>query len=228
MTNNGLKLRDLLQNDWNSILNSSLSSANFQQLAERVEEAYENNLVYPDKDHLFEAFRLCSFQHTRVVILGQDPYHGPGQAHGLSFSVPETCPFPPSLKNICKEIYGDLGIMRHSGDLSDWAKQGVLLLNTSLTVQAGEAGSHAKIGWLELTKAVFKALDGHEKPLVFLLWGNHAQQFTSLIKNPKHLILKSAHPSPLSANRGGWFGSRPFSQTNNFLIANGLQAIRWA
>jgi len=228
MTNDGVKLQDLLHNDWKSILKSSLASDNFQKLSNRVAEAYSQESVYPPQEQLFQAFQLCSYQETRVVILGQDPYHGPGQAHGLSFSVPTACPFPPSLKNIFKELYTDLGIMRVSGDLSDWAAQGVLMLNTSLTVRSGEAGSHAKLGWLEFTKAVLSALNAHEKPIVFLLWGNHAQQFSSMITEPKHLMLTSAHPSPLSANRGGWFGSRHFSKTNDFLVSQGLQPILWA
>lgn len=228
MTNDGVKLQDLLHNDWKSILKSSIESDNFQNLAKKVADAYSKETVYPSKEDLFEAFHLCSFQDTRVVILGQDPYHGPGQAHGLSFSVPNACPFPPSLKNIFKELYADLGLMRVSGDLSDWAVQGVLLLNTSLTVRAGEAGSHAKLGWLEFTKTVLKSLNSHEKPIVFLLWGNHAQQFSSLISDPKHLLLTSAHPSPLAANRGGWFGSRHFSRTNEFFVSHGLKPIIWA
>ena len=228
MTNDGVKLQDLLHNDWKSILKSSLASDNFQKLFNRVADAYANETVYPAQEQLFQAFQLCSYQDTRVVILGQDPYHGPGQAHGLSFSVPNACPFPPSLKNIFKELYTDLGIMRVSGDLRDWAAQGVLMLNTSLTVRSGEAGSHAKLGWLEFTKAVLSALNAHEKPIVFLLWGNHAQQFSSMITEPKHLMLTSAHPSPLSANRGGWFGSRHFSKTNDFLVSQGLQPILWA
>jgi uracil-DNA glycosylase len=228
MMNNSVKLQDLLHNDWKSILKSSLASDNFQKLSNRVADAYSNETVYPPQEQLFQAFQLCSYQDTRVVILGQDPYHGPGQAHGMSFSVPQACPFPPSLKNIFKELYADLGLMRVSGDLSDWAAQGVLMLNTSLTVRAGEAGSHAKLGWLEFTKAVLKALNSHEKPIVFLLWGNHAQQFSSLLSDPKHLMLTSAHPSPLSANRGGWFGSRHFSKTNDFLVSHGLKPIIWA
>lgn len=228
MTNESVKLQDLLHNDWKSILKSTLASDNFQKLSYRVADAYLQETVYPPKEQLFQAFQLCTYQDTRVVILGQDPYHGPGQAHGLSFSVPQACPFPPSLKNIFKELYADLGRMRVSGDLSDWAAQGVLMLNTSLTVRAAEAGSHAKLGWLEFTKAVLKALNLHENPIVFLLWGNHAQQFSSLITDPKHLMLTSAHPSPLAANRGGWFGSRHFSKTNDFLVSQGLKPIIWA
>ena len=228
MANVELKLQDLLQNDWKSVLKSTFQSENFDKLSANVLDAYQNETVYPTVSHLFEAFNLCSYQNTRVVILGQDPYHGPGQAHGLSFSVPRGVSLPPSLKNIYKELFQDVGLMRSSGDLSDWARQGVLLLNTSLTVRAGEAGSHAVFGWPIFTKSVLNVLNARENPIVFLLWGNHAQQFTSLIDERKHHVIKSAHPSPLSANRGGWFGSKPFSQTNEFLVSKGKEPIRWA
>jgi uracil-DNA glycosylase len=228
MANVELKLQDLLQNDWKSVLKSTFQSENFDKLSANVLDAYQNETVYPTVSHLFEAFNLSSYQNTRVVILGQDPYHGPGQAHGLSFSVPRGVSLPPSLKNIYKELFQDVGLMRSSGDLSDWARQGVLLLNTSLTVRAGEAGSHAVLGWPIFTKSVLNVLNARESPIVFLLWGNHAQQFASLIDERKHHVIKSAHPSPLSANRGGWFGSKPFSQTNEFLVSKGLEPILWA
>lgn len=228
MANEELKLQDLLQNDWKIKLKSEINSDNFQELSKRVTEAYHTSNIYPPMIHLFEAFKLCSFEDTRVVILGQDPYHGLGQAHGLSFSVPNGIVLPPSLKNIFKELFNDLGLMRSNGNLSDWATQGVLLLNTSLTVRAGEAGSHASIGWSEYTKAVLHALNLKEKPIVFLLWGNHAQQFASMIDPSKHFVIKSAHPSPLSANRGGWFGTKPFSRVNDFLISHGTEPIQWA
>lgn len=228
MANEELKLQDLLQNDWKSVLKSTFQSENFKKLSVKVLDAYQNETVYPTVSHLFEAFNLSSYQNTRVVILGQDPYHGPGQAHGLSFSVPRGVSLPPSLKNIYKELFQDVGLMRSSGDLSDWARQGVLLLNTSLTVRAGEAGSHAVLGWPIFTKSVLNVLNARESPIVFLLWGNHAQQFASLIDERKHHVIKSAHPSPLSANRGGWFGSKPFSQTNEFLVSKGIEPIIWA
>lgn len=228
MANEELKLQDLLQNDWKSVLKSTFQSENFDKLSANVLDAYQNETVYPTVSHLFEAFNLSSYQNTRVVILGQDPYHGPGQAHGLSFSVPRGVSLPPSLKNIYKELFQDVGLMRSSGDLSDWARQGVLLLNTSLTVRAGEAGSHAVLGWPIFTKSVLNVLNARESPIVFLLWGNHAQQFASLIDERKHHVIKSAHPSPLSANRGGWFGSKPFSQTNEFLVSKGIEPIIWA
>jgi uracil-DNA glycosylase len=228
MANEDLKLQDLLQNDWKSVLKSTIESENFIRLSEKVIRSYHEEIVYPPKAQLFEAFNLCSYEQTRVVLLGQDPYHGVGQAHGLSFSVPHGIPIPPSLKNIYKELFNDLGLMRTNGDLRDWTKQGVLLVNTSLTVRAGEAGSHASMGWSDYTKAVLQALNLKEKPIVFLLWGNHAQHFASMINPEKHCVIKSAHPSPLSANRGGWFGTKPFSQANDFLISQGSEPIHWA
>jgi uracil-DNA glycosylase len=228
MANEVLKIQDLLQNDWKSVLKSTLESEKFTVLSEKVLQAYRDEVVFPPLNQLFEAFNQCSFENTRVILLGQDPYHGMVQAHGLSFSVPNSIPLPPSLKNIYKELFNDLGLMRASGDLSDWAKQGVLLLNTSLTVRAGEAGSHASFPWPVFTKAVLNALNTQDKPLVFLLWGNHAQQFASMIDETKHAVIKSAHPSPLAANRGGWFGTKPFSKTNDFLISRGMLPIRWA
>ncbi len=228
MANEVLKIQDLLQNDWKSVLKSTLESEKFTVLSEKVLQAYRDEVVFPPLNQLFEAFNQCSFENTRVILLGQDPYHGEGQAHGLSFSVPNSIPLPPSLKNIYKELFNDLGLMRASGDLTDWAKQGVLLLNTSLTVRAGEAGSHASFPWPVFTKAVLNALNTQDKPLVFLLWGNHAQQFASMINETKHAVIKSAHPSPLAANRGGWFGTKPFSKTNDFLISRGMLPIRWA
>jgi uracil-DNA glycosylase len=228
MNNELPKLQDLLHNDWKSILNSRMDADKFQALADVVLEAYQSELVYPPYDQVFEALNRCSYQKTRVVILGQDPYHGLGQAHGLSFSVPLGCKHPPSLKNILKELFNDLGLMRVSGDLSDWADQGVLLLNAALTVRAGEPASHAAIGWNYFTKAVLRVLNEKDEPIVFLLWGNFAQQFASMIDTSKHHVLQSVHPSPLSANRGGWFGSKPFSKTNAFLIAQGSVPIVWA
>jgi uracil-DNA glycosylase len=228
MTNEVLKIQDLLQNDWKSVLKSTFESEKFISLSEKVLKAYQDEEVFPPVNQLFEAFNSCSFEQTQVVLLGQDPYHGVGQAHGLSFSVPNSIPLPPSLKNIYKELFNDLGLMRSSGDLSDWARQGVLLLNTALTVRSGEAGSHASFQWPLFTKAVLDALNKQSNPVVFLLWGNHAQKFASMIDETKHAVIKSAHPSPLAANRGGWFGTKPFSQTNDFLISQGLNPIQWA
>jgi len=228
MANEVLKIQDLLQNDWKSVLKSTFESEKFTVLSEKVLQAYRDEVVFPPLNQLFEAFNQCSFENTRVILLGQDPYHGVGQAHGLSFSVPNSIPLPPSLKNIYKELFNDLGLMRASGDLSDWANQGVLLLNTSLTVRAGEAGSHASFQWPLFTKAVLDALNKRSNPVVFLLWGNHAQKFASMIDETKHAVIKSAHPSPLAANRGGWFGTKPFSKTNDFLISQGMPPIHWA
>lgn len=228
MNNEHLKLQDLLHNDWKSVLNSRIGSDKFQALSAVVLEAYQTELVYPPYNLVFEALNRCSFQKTRVVILGQDPYHGHGQAHGLSFSVPVGCNYPPSLKNILKELFNDLGVTRTSGDLSDWADQGVLMLNTALTVRAGEPASHASLGWNSFTKAILRVLNEKNEPIVFLLWGNFAQQFAAMIDASKHCIFKSAHPSPLSANRGGWFGSKPFSKTNVFLMTQGSAPILWA
>jgi uracil-DNA glycosylase len=228
MTNEVLKIQDLLQNDWKSVLKSTFESEKFISLSEKVLKAYQDEEVFPPVNQLFEAFNSCSFEQTQVVLLGQDPYHGVGQAHGLSFSVPNSIPLPPSLKNIYKELFNDLGLMRSSGDLSDLARQGVLLLNTALTVRSGEAGSHASFQWPLFTKAVLDALNKQSNPVVFLLWGNHAQKFASMIDETKHAVIKSAHPSPLAANRGGWFGTKPFSQTNDFLISQGLNPIQWA
>jgi uracil-DNA glycosylase len=227
MINNTLKLQDLLQNDWKIVLKYMIDSDNFKRLTSNVETAYQAETVYPPFNLIFEAFNLCSYQQTRVVIIGQDPYHGFGQAHGLSFSVLHGCTFPPSLKNILKELFNDLGVMRASGDLSDWASQGVLLLNSALTVRAGEPGSHASLGWNEFSKEVLRVLNKKDEPLVFLLWGNFAQQFASMIDDSKHLVIKTAHPSPLSANRGGWFGTKSFSRTNSHLKEHGMDTIRW-
>jgi uracil-DNA glycosylase len=227
MANEDLKLQELLYNDWKIILKSTLVSKDFHAFAENITSIYQSEIIYPPQAYVFHALNLCEYKQTRVVIIGQDPYHGLGQAHGLSFSVPNGVALPPSLKNIFKELNNDLGVIRSSGDLSDWAQQGVLLLNSALTVRAGEAGSHQKLGWSIFTNAVLKALNDHEKPLVFLLWGNFAQKFAASIDETKHAVIKSAHPSPLSANRGAWFGSKPFSQTNDFLLSRGLDPIQW-
>lgn len=228
MTDGDLKLQDLLYNDWKIILKSLLDSTDFHVFAEKIVSIYQSEIIYPPKEHVFSALNLCEFNQTRVVIIGQDPYHGVRQAHGLSFSVPDGVALPPSLKNIFKELFADLSVMRTSGDLSDWSRQGVLLLNSVLTVRTGEAGSHHSLGWSIFTKAVLEALNNQEVPIVFLLWGNAAQKFAASIDSSKHFVVKSAHPSPLSANRGGWFGSKPFSKTNDFLRSKGFEPIQWA
>lgn len=188
---------------------------------------YRNRTVYPDKYDIFNALHFTPYTKVRVVILGQDPYHGPGQAHGLSFSVKQGIPIPPSLKNIFSELHNDLGCyIPNNGDLTKWAQQGVLLLNTVLTVRQGAANSHHGLGWETFTDRVIQVLNQREKPVVFILWGAHAQAKQQSIDSDRHFIIKSPHPSPLSANRG-FFGSRPFSQTNAFLRQIGSSQIDW-
>ena len=227
MANEELKLQDLLQNDWKSVLKSTFQSENFDKLSANVLDAYQNETVYPTVSHLFEAFNLSSYQNTRVVILGQDPYHGPGQAHGLSFSVPQGVSLPPSLKNIYKELFQDVGLMRSSGDLSDWARQGVLLLNTVLSVRDSQPNSHKNLGWQTLTLDAIRLLNQGKSNIVFMLWGNFAFQFEKEIDATKHLILKAAHPSPLSANKGGWFGNNCFNFCNEYLKTHAIEPINW-
>ena len=190
---------------------------------------YSNNkIIYPSKSLIFNAFNLCDFEEVKVIILGQDPYHGPDQAHGLSFSVRKNIPFPPSLKNIIKELENDIGVkfQQNDGNLSKWAKQGVFLLNTTLTVEKSKPLSHSKIGWELFTDKVIELLSEKKQNLVFILWGKHAQAKNQLIDNSKHLVISSTHPSPLSAHRG-FFGSKPFSQTNKFLLSNNIKEINW-
>lgn len=186
-------------------------------------------IFYPEPPEVFSALNLTALSHVRVVILGQDPYHGAGQAHGLSFSVRKGVALPPSLKNIYRELHSDMNIApAFHGDLTAWAQQGVLLLNSVLTVEAGLAASHQKRGWEFFTDAVIRVLNDECENLVFLLWGNYAHKKGQFINTQKHFVLKSAHPSPLSANRGGWFGCRHFSQANQFLCAHGKKPIDWA
>lgn len=202
------------ETDWYPALQAELGSAYFEQVEAFMEEVYEKGLVFPARQDVFRAFECSSLAQTRVVILGQDPYHGEGQADGLSFSVPTGVPAPPSLRNILKELDSDIG-PRSETDLSDWAQSGVLLLNSVLTVEAGQANSHQGRIWEALTDAVISLLGRKTEPTVFILWGKFAQKKKSLI-GPGHMILESVHPSPLSAYRG-FFGSRPFSKTNAFL-----------
>jgi len=193
-----------------------------------LSERAKGKRVYPPGPQIFNAFNLTPFEQVKVVILGQDPYHGPGQAHGLSFSVPAGIPAPPSLVNIFKEIKGDLGIDRPThGNLESWAKQGVLLLNAVLTVNEAEAASHKSAGWERFTDAVIKAVSDHREHVVFILWGRFAQNKEVLIDRSKHFIIKSAHPSPLSAH-AGFLGSKPFSKTNEYLRSQGIREIDWA
>lgn len=211
---------------WNDIFLIEENKEYFKNLTKLVDEEYENYTCFPKKDEIFEAFKLTPYENVKVVILGQDPYHEINQAHGLAFSV-KCAKLPPSLKNIYKEIKNDLGINHTlNGDLTFLAKQGVLLLNTTLTVREGKANSHEKFGWTTFTDNVISYLNEHENPIVFILWGNNARGKKKLITNQKHLIIESAHPSPLSANRG-FFGTKPFSRTNEFLRNNHLSEIDW-
>ena len=213
--------------DWRDILQSEFDKPYFEQLTKFVRSEYGTTQVFPAGRNIFRAFDKCPFESLKVVIIGQDPYHGDGQAHGLCFSVKPSVETPPSLLNIYKELQDDLGCyIPNNGYLEKWARQGVLLLNTVLTVRAHQANSHRGIGWEEFTDAAIRALNEQDRPIVFLLWGKPAQMKKSLLNNPKHLILEAPHPSPLSAYRG-FFGCRHFSRTNQFLEQNGLAPIDW-
>ncbi|ROT47651.1 uracil-DNA glycosylase [Candidatus Cardinium hertigii] len=216
-----------IESSWKNALATEFEKPYFKKLILYVREAYRNRTIYPAAQNIFRAFELAPFTHTKVLILGQDPYHGPGQADGLAFSVPTNISFPPSLRNIFIELQADVGItMPTSGSLDSWAKQGVLLLNATLTVEPHKAGSHQKQGWELFTDAVIKAVALHKQHVVFMLWGNYARQKESLIDSEKHLVLKSAHPSPLAAHRG-FFKNRHFSRANAYLLATGQTPIRW-
>ena len=216
-----------ISGEWEKALQGEFRKPYYRKLFETVGREYRTAAVYPPADDIFNAFHLTPLPDVKVVILGQYPYHEPGQAHGLSFSVMPGVEIPPSLVNIYQELHDDLGCkIPNNGCLTKWARQGVLLLNTVLTVRAHRAFSHKDIGWQEFTDAAIRVLAGQDRPLVFILWGRPAQQKASMITNPRHLILKSPHPSPLSAYRG-FFGSRPFSKTNAYLEANGLTPIDW-
>lgn len=213
---------------WKQQLGTEFDKPYFATLAEQVRQAYRMGSCFPPSRLVFNAFNLCPFNEVKVVIMGQDPYHEPGQAMGLSFSVPEGVAIPPSLQNIFKEIQADLGKpLPTSGDLTRWASQGVLLLNATLTVQAHVANSHQGLGWSVFTDAAIRALSAHREHLVFMLWGGYARSKRSLIDGQRHLILESVHPSPLSANRGGWFGNHHFSRCNAYLRSHGLTEIDW-
>lgn len=216
-------------NDWEDILKDEFQKEYYQRLRQFLINEYKTQTIYPNMYNIFNALKLTSYEDVKVVIIGQDPYHQPNQAHGLAFSVLKGNKVPPSLVNIFKEIQSDVGInnLGKHGELTKWAEQGVLLLNNVLTVRDSSPNSHKGQGWENFTDDVIKLLNQREKPMVFILWGGNARSKARLITNPKHLILQSAHPSPLSAYNG-FFGSRPFSQTNNFLIANGMQPIDWS
>ncbi len=214
--------------EWEKALHPEFKKPYYAQLYKKVLNAYRTETVYPPSTDIFNAFAFTPLEHVKVVILGQDPYHEPGQANGLCFSVHKGIRIPPSLVNIYKEMSNDLGCPApENGDLTGWARQGVLLLNTVLTVRAHAANSHRGIGWEEFTDAAIRVLADQDRPLVFILWGTPARRKKALIHNPKHLIIESPHPSPLSAS-GGFFGSRPFSKTNDYLVRCGLTPIDWA
>ena len=221
-------MRDRIHPSWENIIKNSTEAPYFDALTVFVEEEYKTSSCYPEFDAIFAAFNLCPLDEVKVVLLGQDPYHGPGQAQGLSFSVPEGVKHPPSLVNIFKEIESDLQIpYPTSGNLERWARQGVLLLNATLTVRAHEAGSHQKQGWEIFTDDVIKAISARCNGVVFLLWGGYAKKKQKFIDESNHMILRSVHPSPLSANRGHWFGNKHFSQCNEYLETRGQKPIAW-
>ena len=216
-----------LGNDWDAILADEWEKPYYQNLREILKREYATGRVYPPMHDIFNALKYTSFADTKVVIIGQDPYHGAGQAHGLCFSVKEGVPPPPSLRNMFKELQTDVGKPTPpTGELTDWARQGVLLLNTVLTVREGQPTSHKDIGWETFTDRVIAELNRKETPVVFLLWGAHAQRKAQIITNPIHVKLATVHPSPLSASRG-FFGCRHFSKTNEILLQNGLAPIEW-
>ncbi|MCH4183653.1 MAG: uracil-DNA glycosylase [Prevotella sp.] len=217
-----------IEESWKKRLGTEFDQQYFVDLTNYVRQEYMHHTCYPPGKLIFNAFNLCPFEEVKVVIIGQDPYHEQGQAMGLSFSVPQGIMIPPSLVNIFKEIQMDLGTpIPENGDLTRWAKQGVLLLNATLTVRAHLANSHQKLGWDRFTDAAIKALNAEREHLVFMLWGGYARSKAAYIDRNKHLILESVHPSPLSANRGGWFGNHQFSRCNAYLEQNGIIPICW-
>ena len=217
----------MIQNDWLDAIGGEFRKPYYKELYQFVKEEYHTHVIYPPADDIFNAFHLTPLSEVKVMILGQDPYHNVGQAHGLCFSVKKGVDIPPSLVNIYKELHDDLGCtIPNHGCLTKWAEQGVLMLNTVLTVRAHQANSHKDIGWEEFTDAAIMALNSQDRPIVFILWGAPAQRKARMLTNPKHLILKAPHPSPLSAYRG-FFGSKPFSQTNDYLRAHGVEPIDW-
>jgi len=217
-----------IESSWKAQLEGEFSKPYFRQLADAVRREYAAGTCYPPGRLIFNAFRLCPFERVKVVIIGQDPYHEPGQAHGLSFSVEDGIALPPSLQNIFKEIRQDLGVdLPPTGNLTRWAEQGVLLLNATLTVRAHQANSHSQLGWQTFTDAAIRALAAGRSHLVYMLWGGYARSKAPMIDRGANLVLESVHPSPLSANRGGWFGQHQFSRCNAYLEAHGMEPIRW-
>jgi len=217
-----------IDSSWKAHLNETFHAPYFKSLMAFVEEEYEQHACYPKKEAIFNAFNLCAFEDLKVVIIGQDPYHGVDQANGLCFSVNDGIAIPPSLKNIYKELENDIGsVVSNTGNLEAWGKQGVLLLNATLTVRAHEAGSHQKKGWETFTDTVIELISAEKEHVVFLLWGGFAKKKAKLVDAKKHTILTSGHPSPLSANRGYWFGNKHFSKTNFQLEQVGLKPLFW-
>lgn len=217
-----------IEESWRQHIGDEFDKQYFIDLTDFVRQEYQTTTCYPPGKLIFNAFNLCPFDKVKVVIIGQDPYHEPRQAHGLSFSVCDGVPFPPSLQNIFKEIELDLGTpIPMTGNLTRWAEQGVLLLNATLTVRAHQAASHQRRGWEQFTDAAIKALNAHRDHLVFILWGGYARSKAPLIDASRHLILQSVHPSPLSANRGGWFGNHHFSRANAYLAEHAQEPIKW-
>ena len=217
-----------IEQSWKERLQTEFGKPYFEQLTAAVRREYATYVCYPPARLVFNAFNLCPFNKVKVVIIGQDPYHEPGQAHGLSFSVMDGIAFPPSLQNILKEVRDDVGAdIPMTGNLTRWAEQGVLLLNATLTVRAHQANSHASLGWQTFTDAAIRALASEREHIVYMLWGGFARGKAPMIDKTRNLVLESVHPSPLSANRGGWFGQHQFSRCNEYLIANGLEPIEW-
>lgn len=220
-------MKEIIHNSWQDVLADEFEKPYYHSLRDFLKKEYKTQKIHPDMYHIFEALELTPYEKVKVVILGQDPYHGANQAHGLSFSVQPGVKIPPSLNNIYKELQSDLGIKPvNHGNLVSWAKQGVLLLNTVLTVREGQAYSHRGQGWERLTDTIIEKLNEREQPVVFILWGKPAQEKMKMIDRSKHIILTSSHPSPLSAHRG-FLGSKPFSKTNDVLLALGEQPIDW-
>ena len=218
----------MIGNDWDQVLEVIWNSNGFKKFYNMIMDEYDKKIIYPPKDYIFNALKLTSYKDTKVVIVGQDPYHGEHQAHGLSFSVQKGVKLPPSLQNIYKELESNLGVPpRSDGDLTGWAKQGVLMLNAVLTVEKDKAASHRNLGWEPMTDYIIKTLNKKEEPVVFILWGNFAKEKAKLITNPNHYIIISPHPSPFSAY-SGFFGSKPFSKTNDYLVSKGLTPIDWS
>jgi len=217
----------MIGNDWDHKLNVVWTSDGFKKFITLINNEYKNKIIFPEKSNVFNALKLTPYKNVKVVIVGQDPYHGVGEAHGLSFSVQKGIKIPPSLKNIYQELESDLGIKpAEYGDLTKWAQEGVLLLNAVLTVEKDKPASHQGKGWELLTDFIIKKLNEKEEPIVFILWGNFARSKKVFITNKKHLVIESTHPSPFSA-RNGFFGSKPFSKTNNFLLKNNIKPIDW-